>query len=122
MFQTRIRRAECISHIYSDIFSSLQLIVHKFENPIGGDVNYPAFIQAIDEEYTGQVAERETPPAEGERYGFYQHDMRVPVPVDDLSLSTGCMFDQPDGMLHVTVPITVCVHGMHAAFLTVIGT
>ena len=76
-----------LSCLTSDISTSLQLIVHKFENPIGGDVNYPAFIQAIDEEYTGQVAERETPPAEGERYGFYQHDMRGRVPVDDPNLS-----------------------------------
>ena len=37
-------------------------MVQKFEDPVGGDVNYPAFIQAIDEEYTGQT--KETEPAE----------------------------------------------------------
>ena len=29
--------------------------MRKFEDPNSGDVNYVAFIQAIDEEYTGQV-------------------------------------------------------------------
>ena len=38
--------------------SFLYLIVRKFEDPNGGDVNYVAFIQAIDE-YTGQVMETE---------------------------------------------------------------
>ena len=38
-----------------------QLIVTKFQYPNGGDVNYVAFIQAIDEEYTGQAMEQETP-------------------------------------------------------------
>jgi len=33
--------------------------VRKFEDPNGGDVNYMAFIQAIDEEYTEQVMEME---------------------------------------------------------------
>ena len=33
----------------------------KFQYPNGGDVNYVAFIQAIDEEYTGQAMEQETP-------------------------------------------------------------
>jgi len=33
--------------------------VRKFEDPNGGDVNYVAFIQAIDEEYTEQVMEME---------------------------------------------------------------
>ena len=33
--------------------------MRKFEDPNGGDVNYVAFIQAIDEEYTGQVMETE---------------------------------------------------------------
>ena len=42
----------------------LKLIERKFENPIGGDVNYSAFIQAIDDEYTGQVYEGEKPLAE----------------------------------------------------------
>lgn len=37
----------------------LKLIVWKFEDPIGGDVNYSAFIQAVDEEYTGQIVEVE---------------------------------------------------------------
>ena len=43
----------------------LQLVVRKFEDPVGGDVNYPAFIQAIDEEYTGQTREREGEEREG---------------------------------------------------------
>jgi Ca2+-binding EF-hand superfamily protein len=38
----------------------MKLVVCKFENPVGGDVNYPAFIQAIDEEYTGQTKQTET--------------------------------------------------------------
>ena len=38
---------------------SLQLIVAKFEAPNRGDVNYVAFIQTVDEEYTGQVLEQE---------------------------------------------------------------
>jgi Ca2+-binding EF-hand superfamily protein len=37
----------------------LKLVVRKFEDPMGGDVNYPAFIQAIDEEYTGQTKQTE---------------------------------------------------------------
>ena len=41
--------------------NSHQLIVTKFQYPNGGDVNYVAFIQAIDEEYTGQAMEQETP-------------------------------------------------------------
>lgn len=36
----------------------MQLIQRKFEDPIGGDINYSAFIQAIDEEYTGQDVEK----------------------------------------------------------------
>ena len=36
-----------------------QLIVSKFVDPNGGDVHYAAFIQAVDEEYTGQVVEQE---------------------------------------------------------------
>jgi Ca2+-binding EF-hand superfamily protein len=39
----------------------LKLIERKFENPVGGDINYSAFIQAIDGEYTGQVYEEEKP-------------------------------------------------------------
>ena len=39
-------------------------MVQKFEDPMGGDVNYPAFIQAIDEEYTGQTKESEEPDQE----------------------------------------------------------
>ena len=35
--------------------TAVQLVVKKFEDPVGGDVNYPAFIQAIDVEYTGQT-------------------------------------------------------------------
>ena len=35
------------------------MIVRKFEDPNGGDVNYVAFVQAVDEEYTGQVMEQE---------------------------------------------------------------
>ena len=31
--------------------------MRKFEDPIGGDINYSAFIQAVDEDYTGQVVE-----------------------------------------------------------------
>lgn len=34
-----------------------QLLVRKFEDPVGGDINYSAFIQAVDEEYVGQVLE-----------------------------------------------------------------
>ena len=37
----------------------MQLVVRKFEDPVGGDVNYPAFIQAIDVEYTGQTKQTE---------------------------------------------------------------
>lgn len=37
----------------------MQLIVTKFADPSNGDVCYPAFIQAIDEQYVGQVMERE---------------------------------------------------------------
>ena len=37
--------------------TAVQLVVKKFEDPVGGDVNYPAFIQAIDVEYTGQTKE-----------------------------------------------------------------
>lgn len=37
----------------------LKLIVAKFEAPNRGDVNYVAFIQTVDEEYTGQVLEQE---------------------------------------------------------------
>jgi hypothetical protein len=37
----------------------MKLVVQKFEDPVGGDVNYPAFIQAIDVEYTGQTKETE---------------------------------------------------------------
>ena len=33
--------------------------MRKFEDPNGGDVNYVAFVQAVDEEYTGQVMEQE---------------------------------------------------------------
>ena len=36
----------------------LQLIASKFEDPSSGDVCYPAFIQAIDELYVGQVVEK----------------------------------------------------------------
>jgi Ca2+-binding EF-hand superfamily protein len=35
----------------------LELIEMKFQNPLNGDIKYSAFVQAIDEEYTGQVAE-----------------------------------------------------------------
>ena len=35
--------------------TAVQLVVKKFEDQVGGDVNYPAFIQAIDVEYTGQT-------------------------------------------------------------------
>ena len=37
--------------------TAVQLVVKKFEDPVGVDVNYPAFIQAIDVEYTGQTKE-----------------------------------------------------------------
>ena len=30
-----------------------QLLCKKFEYPVGGDINYPAFIQAVDSEYIG---------------------------------------------------------------------
>ena len=39
------------------VTTAIQLVVKKFEDPVGGDVNYPAFIQAIDVEYTGQTKE-----------------------------------------------------------------
>ncbi|XP_062506736.1 uncharacterized protein LOC134183259 [Corticium candelabrum] len=39
----------------------IKLICRKFENQTTGDVNYSAFIQAIDSEYTGQVVEEEKP-------------------------------------------------------------
>jgi len=37
----------------------MDLICRKFEDPVGGDVNYPAFIQAIDTEYVGNAAIKE---------------------------------------------------------------
>jgi len=33
----------------------VQLIVHKFRRPIGGDINYVAFAQAIDDQFTGHA-------------------------------------------------------------------
>ena len=57
----------------------LKLIERKFENPIGGDVNYSAFIQAIDDEYTGQVYEDEKPLAE---MAPITHNGNEPKPVD----------------------------------------
>jgi len=33
----------------------LELIIRKFEYPSSGDINYPAFIQAIDSEYCGRA-------------------------------------------------------------------
>ena len=45
--------------------SNFQLVEHKFENPVGGDVNYSAFIQAIDEEYTGQTKETKRKTCDG---------------------------------------------------------
>ena len=37
----------------------------KFEDPTNaGDVSYSAFVQAIDETFTGQVVEQETSPQE----------------------------------------------------------
>lgn len=35
--------------------SDLELICRKFEYQVGGDINYPAFIQAIDPEYIGRA-------------------------------------------------------------------
>jgi len=32
-----------------------QLIVHKFKKPVGGDINYVAFAQAIDDQFTGHA-------------------------------------------------------------------
>ena len=47
------------THLLSHTSPCAQLIVRKFEDRIGGDVNYSAFIQAVDEEYIGQVVEME---------------------------------------------------------------
>lgn len=33
----------------------LKLIVRKFEDPASGDVNYPAFVQAVDQEFVGHT-------------------------------------------------------------------
>ena len=39
--------------------------MQKFEDPTNaGDVSYPAFVQAIDETFTGQIVEQEKPPQE----------------------------------------------------------
>lgn len=46
---------------YTVLIHCHQLIVTKFQYPNDGDVNYVAFIQAIDEEYTGQAMEQDTP-------------------------------------------------------------
>ena len=35
---------------------ALELLCRKFEYKVGGDINYPAFIQAIDSEYCGRAA------------------------------------------------------------------
>lgn len=52
--------------------SAVQLVQRKFEYPVGGDVNYPAFIQCIDEEYRGQVVVegRERERGQQERYVY----------------------------------------------------
>lgn len=51
-----------------------QLIMSKFEDPTNaGDVIYPAFVQAIDETFTGQVVEQEKPPAKQARYQTLWH-------------------------------------------------
>ena len=55
-------------------FLSCQLIVTKFQYPNGGDVNYVAFIQAIDEEYTGQAMEQES-----SRLGFFLRIGKISV-------------------------------------------
>lgn len=34
---------------------STQLIVQKFKRPVGGDINYVAFAQAIDDQFTGHA-------------------------------------------------------------------
>ena len=44
-------------HYIPTSFACIQLLVRKFVDPVGGDINYSAFIQAVDEEYIGQVME-----------------------------------------------------------------
>lgn len=50
----------------------LALLCKKFEYPVGGDINYSAFIQSIDSEYTGTAttisdfAQKDKTPAESE--------------------------------------------------------
>lgn len=50
----------------------LALLCKKFEYPVGGDINYSAFIQAIDSEYTGTATtisdftQKDKPPSESE--------------------------------------------------------
>lgn len=36
-----------------------RLLCRKFENPVGGDINYVAFVQAIDSQYHGFTTERD---------------------------------------------------------------
>ncbi|KAI8521606.1 hypothetical protein Bbelb_013600 [Branchiostoma belcheri] len=38
-----------------------KLLCRKFEEPISGDVNYPAFVQAVDKEFTGFTVDQESP-------------------------------------------------------------
>jgi len=39
--------------------NDFQLLLKKFEDPVSGDINYPAFCQVIDEEFVGNVIENE---------------------------------------------------------------
>ena len=32
--------------------------MNKFSDPVSGDINYSLFIQAVDDQYTGQVMEQ----------------------------------------------------------------
>ncbi len=39
--------------------NDFQLLLKKFEDPVSGDINYPAFCQVVDEDYVGGVIENE---------------------------------------------------------------
>ena len=55
--------------------SYIQLLQSKFEADNGVDMNYTAFIQAIDKEYVGQVMERNK--TLDERYGANHHHLEI---------------------------------------------
>ena len=42
-----------------EFFPSLQLIESKFAAENGVDINYTAFVQCVDDEYTGQAMEQD---------------------------------------------------------------